>query len=106
MPAEDPLYLRLLATQDSDGAFEGFEIIAEALGKKVKELEKLAASLEGTDKALRQKALATWLSVMLLKKDTDAAALSKRAVQKAEKWLAKNAASLTVNGQPLKEYWK
>jgi Ca-activated chloride channel family protein len=106
MPQEDPWYFRLLATQDSEGAFEGFEILAEVLGKKVRELEKLAASLEGTDKALRQKALATWLSVMLLKKDADAAVLSKRAVQKAEKWLAKNAASLTVNGQPLAEYWK
>jgi Ca-activated chloride channel family protein len=102
----DAWYLRLLATQDSEGAFEGFEIVAEVLGRKVKDLEKLAVSLEGTDKALRQKALATWLSVMLLKRDAEAAALSKRAVQKAEKWLAKNAASLTLNGQTLKEYWK
>ncbi len=87
-------YLELLATQQAEGWFEGWEVPASRLGITGKELEERALEMaegwglpEGVPPEDRARLLVTWLAIRLLAEDSEAAAAGRRARVKARKWL-------------------
>lgn len=107
--SQDTWYLDLLATQLAGGSFEGMNIVTAQLGISIADVNLLAGKIKSSSKALAEKLLITWLAIRLLKRDPDTAAISGRAIRKAEKWLKSKTFDENVaifDGVTLTEYIK
>ncbi len=81
-------YRQALKTQDASGSFSSEELLAAKLKIPPEALEAhLNPSSSARKNMLKRKALITAVTVNLLKSDREAAAVSSRAIKKAERWL-------------------
>ena len=81
-------YRQALKTQDASGSFSSEQVLAVKLKIAPEALEvHLNQSSSARENMLKRKALITAVTVNLLKSDSDAAAVSSRAIKKAERWL-------------------
>ncbi|OGV48993.1 MAG: hypothetical protein A2017_17435 [Lentisphaerae bacterium GWF2_44_16] len=89
----DEWYLRLLKTQDAEGAFDGLEAIASRLKRNISEMEKaiteLASKSEWNDRATVRKIIITSLALRLLASEREIERICGRAIRKAGQWLDK-----------------
>ncbi len=104
-PAAEDWHFRVLGSQEAQGYFTALDAVALHLGVEVRELERIAADLDNVTGSTAPRFLTTWLAVRLLSRDDGVLALSRRAIRKAERWMAKICPSgtLTVKGQNLEE---
>lgn len=81
-------YRQALKAQDANGSFSSEEVLASKLKIAPEDLEKhLNKSVLPNKNMVKRKALITAVTVNLLKSDREAAAVSSRAIKKAERWL-------------------
>lgn len=107
---ESAWYLQLLATQQAEGWFEGWEIPAERLSLSAEDLEQRMLTLAedwGLPADMEEwecdALLVTWLAIRLLSEDPEAAAASQRAVAKARKWLEETLEENEVEQEKIEE---
>ncbi|MHB9137791.1 MAG: VIT and vWA domain-containing protein, partial [Victivallaceae bacterium] len=81
-------YRQALKAQDANGSFSSEKVLASKLNVAPEDFEEqLNKSVSANKNIIKRKALITAVTVNLLKSDREAAAVSSRAIKKAERWL-------------------
>ena len=81
-------YRQALKAQDANGSFSSEKVLASKLNIAPEDFEEqLNKSVSANRNMVKRKALITAVTVNLLKSDREAAAVSSRAIKKAERWL-------------------
>jgi Ca-activated chloride channel homolog len=99
--------LELLQTQTAAGSFDSISDLPKLLPNSIIELQKWASRIENAPEAIRERVLATVLTLILLEtRGGDSAKIWQRGASKAQAWLDKHAKDARLDGRPLYEVLK
>jgi len=102
---EEPWVYELLRMQEAAGCFDLTRALAKFVNRPFKILRNLASQIEGVEKGMQEKVLATALTVLVLERNgAEFKDQWDRADKKARKWLEDNANESRLFGKPVLEW--